>query len=550
MRYQYPKQKLYPVTGLLSKTPTNNQYWKVSSETFFTKILNDMIFNRKMTAGWLLGIALLFISLEGLAQIGKNGLITDKVELGKLRAAVTAQIDSLKGHQAYIRAMGVENQELEKQYVMWMKQYPKSAMVPYALGKAYLDRESPKAKSYLLKTVAIDPKFTEAWGGLWFDGERWGDFKVSRDYLARATESDLSNPNYAFYYANSFTGVDDVKWQQLSLDVARRFPNHERGAQALYWLAVRSKKLEDKLKYFELLSKSYAPGKFNWSSGGMVGYFNLLLSTDLEKALALAQELGKDETGERKQWPALITQAQTIAIAKSLIDQKKGEEALDVLNGLKLPKYTTFKSDLAIMKAKANELSGRTQLAYDSLIVTFVKAPKVSLKKVIVLYGSKLSKSMDQVDADIWKQLDANAQAATPFNGLKRYMTVGQASLSDFKGKAVLLTYWFPGCGPCRGEFPHFENVVRKFKGKDLEYIGINIVSEQNDYVVPFMKSSGYSFTPLEDVKDRVKGNLDNRGVAPMNFLLDREGKLMFSNFNTDGENEEDLEMMINMLVS
>lgn len=502
-----------------------------------------------MAAAWLIAGVLSIYSLEGHAQHGKSKIITDKAELQKLKSAAGMQIDSLKGHEAYIKAMGIENPELEKQYAVWMKQHPKSAMVPYALAKAYLDQESPKAKPYLLKTVAIDPKFTEAWGGLWIDGERWGDFETSRNYLKNATESDPSNPNYAFYYASSFNGVDENKWRQMSLDVAKRFPNHERGAQALYWLAARSKKPEDKLKYFELLRNSYAPAKFNWSSSGMNNYYNLLLPNDPERALALAQELGKDETGERKQWPALITQAQTIASAKALLDQKKGEEALALLKGLKLPRYTTFKTDLTIMKAKANELSGRTSAAYDSLIVTFAKVPEVSLKKVIVSYGSKLDKSAAQVDADIWKHLDANAKPATPFNGLKRYLTAGAASLSDFKGKAVLLTYWFPGCGPCRGEFPHFENVVKKFKGKDLEYVGINIVSDQNEYVVPFMKSSSYSFTPLEEVKDRVKGNLDNRGAAPMNFLIDKEGRLIFSNFRTDGDNEEDLEMMINMLI-
>lgn len=511
--------------------------------------LNDMIFNRKMARTWLFVTVLSFCAVKGRAQHGKSEAITDKTQLAKLKTAATAQIDSLKGHQAYIQAMGIENPELEKQYNTWMKQYPKSAMVPYALAKAYMDRESPKAKPYLLKTVAIDPKFTEAWGGLWLDGERWGDFEVSRGYLQKAAESDVNNPNYAFYYAWSFYGVDDIKWREMSLDVAKRFPNHRRGAQALYWLAAWSKKTEDKLKFFELLKSSYAPEKFDWSSGGMSNYYDLLLPTNPQKALALAQELEKNEKGEQKRWPEMITQAQTITSVHALLEQNKGDEALTLLNGLKLPRYTTFKTDLAILKAKANDIAGRTQLAYDSLIVVFASAPKVDLKKVIGYYGTKLSKNTSQVDADIWKQLDVNAKVATPFTGLKRYLTAGEASLSDFKGKAILLTYWFPGCGPCRGEFPHFENVVKKFKGKDLEYLGINIVSDQNDYVVPFMKSSGYSFTPLEDVKGRDKGNLDNRGGAPMNFLIDKEGRIIFSNFRTDGDNEDDLEMMINMII-
>jgi thiol-disulfide isomerase/thioredoxin len=481
------------------------------------------------------------------AQDGKNEGTTDKVQLAKLKAAVAAKPDSLNVHTAYIEALGKENPELEKQYAIWMKKYPKSAVVPYAIAKAYLDEESPKAKPYLLKAVEVDPTFTEAWGGLWMDGERWGDFTASRGYLAKAAQSDPSNPNYAFYYASSFRTVDAGKWLQMSLDVAKRFPNHERGAQALYWLGERSKEVADKLKYFKLLHDSYAPDKFNWSASGMSSYFNILLSEDPQEAIKLAGEMAKNEKGEKKEWPDLISQAQTIAKAKAALDQKKGTEALEVLKLLKLSKYSSFKTNLALLKAQAEDLSGNTVAAYDSLMVVFAKNPTVSIKKAIEDYGGKLNKSASGIESDILAKLKTNAPIATPFIDLKHYLTPGSSSLADYKGKVVLLTYWFPGCGPCRGEFPHFENVVSKFKGQDLAYLGINIVSKQNDYVIPFMKSSGYSFTPLEEIDGRVKGNLDNRGAAPMNFLIDKEGRLIFSYFRTDGNNEDDLELMIKL---
>lgn len=509
-----------------------------------------MILNRLNAAAMLLTGMLFFNSFEGFAQLGKNEVVTDVAQLAKLKAAVEASPDSLSTHTAYTKAIGTENPALEKQYAIWMKKYPKSAMVPYGIAKAYLNEESPKAKPYLLKAVEIDPKFTEAWGGLWIDGERWGDFTVSRGYLAKATASDPSNPNYAFYYASSFGGIDEAKWRQMSLDVAKRFPNHERGAQALYWLAARSKTVADKMKYFELLHDSYAPDKFNWSASGMSSYFNILLSENPQKAVALAQEMAKNEKEEKKQWPDMVSQAQTVAKARTLIDQKKGTEALAVLKQLKLSRYSSFKTDLALLKAQADDVAGNIGAAYDSLIVTFAKTPSTSLRTAIAGYGNKLKKNAGQTDADIWTVLNTNAQVATPFNGLKRYLTQGTASLADYKGKVVLLTYWFPGCGPCRGEFPHFENVVKKFKGKDLEYLGINIVSKQNDYVVPFMKGSGYSFTPLEEIDGRAKGNLDNRGAAPMNFLIDKQGRLIFSYFRTDGDNEDDLELMINLLLN
>lgn len=509
-----------------------------------------MILSKVNAAAMLLTGMLFFNSFEGFAQHGKNEVVTDVAQLAKLKAAVEASPDSLSAHTAYTKAMGTENPELEKQYTIWLNKYPKSAMVPYGIAKAYLNEESPKAKPYLLKAVAIDPKFTEAWGGLWTDGERWGDFTVSRGYLAKATASDPSNPNYAFYYASSFGKVDEAKWKEMSLDVAKRFPNHERGAQALYWLGERSKKVADKMKYFQLLHDSYAPDKFNWSASGMSSYYTILLSENPQKAVILAQEMAKTEKEEKKQWPGMAQQAQTIAKVKTLLDQKKGAEALGILKEVKLSRYSGFKTELEILKAQAADVAGNTVAAYDSLIVTFAKDPSTALRTAIAGYGNKLNKNAGQVDKDIWTRLNANAQSATPFNGLKRYLTPGTASLADYKGKVVLLTYWFPGCGPCRGEFPHFENVVKKFKGKDLEYLGINIVSKQNDYVVPFMKGSGYSFTPLEDMEGRAKGNLDNRNAAPMNFLIDKEGRLIFSNFRTDGDNEDDLELMINLLLN
>ncbi|WP_158674078.1 redoxin domain-containing protein [Pedobacter sp. KBW01] len=484
------------------------------------------------------------------AQHGKTEVASNQAQLAKLKAAVEANPGSLSVHEAYTKAVGIEDPKLEAQYDLWMNKFPKSAMVPYGIAKAYLNQESPKAKPYLLKAVAIDPKFTDAWGGLWIDGERWGDFNASRGYLAKATESDPSNPNYAFYYASSFQNIDEAKWKQMSLDVAKKFPNDERGAQALYWLGVRSKKLADKLEIFELLRNSFAPSKFGWSSGGMSSYYTVLLSEKPEKAVILAQEMAKTEKEEKKQWPDMVLQAQIVAKAKALLDQKKGAEAMDVLKQLKLSRYSDFKTDLALLKAKADDIAGNTIGAYDSLIVAFAKTPSTSLRTAIAGFAEKLGKKPDQADADIWTRLNAGAQIATPFNGLKRYLTTGEASLADYKGKVVLLTYWFPGCGPCRGEFPHFENVVRKFKGQNLEYLGINIVSKQNDYVVPFMKGSGYSFTPLEDQKDRLKGNLDNRGAAPVNFLIDKEGRLIFSNFRTDGDSEDDLELMIKILMN
>ena len=170
------------------------------------------------------------------------------------------------------------------------------------------------------------------------------------------------------------------------------------------------------------------------------------------------------------------------------------------------------------------------------------------MEKEILGYGKKLNKTETVVKSEVWYIRDTSAKTASSF-ALKRYMDEGTSTLEGYRGKVVLLTYWFPGCGPCRGEFPHFENVVRKFKGKDLVYLGINIVEDQDEYVVPFMKSSGYSFIPLHDDSTWKKGTLDNRNAAPVNFLIDGNGKIIFANFRTNERNEDALELMIQSML-
>ncbi len=37
---------------------------------------------------------------------------------------------------------------------------------------------------------------------------------------------------------------------------------------------------------------------------------------------------------------------------------------------------------------------------------------------------------------------------------------------------------------------------------------------------------------------------MDNRNAAPVNFLIDPDGRLVFSDFRVDGDNEGDLAML------
>ncbi|MDR0792480.1 MAG: TlpA family protein disulfide reductase [Chitinophagaceae bacterium] len=50
-----------------------------------------------------------------------------------------------------------------------------------------------------------------------------------------------------------------------------------------------------------------------------------------------------------------------------------------------------------------------------------------------------------------------------------------QISLTDFKGKYLLLNFWASWCAPCRSENPSLENLYLKYKSKNFEVVAVSL---------------------------------------------------------------------------
>ncbi len=49
-------------------------------------------------------------------------------------------------------------------------------------------------------------------------------------------------------------------------------------------------------------------------------------------------------------------------------------------------------------------------------------------------------------------------------------------NLSDFRGKPVVINFWFPSCPPCRAEMPDLENAWQNHKADGLVFIGVQLL--------------------------------------------------------------------------
>jgi thiol-disulfide isomerase/thioredoxin len=55
-------------------------------------------------------------------------------------------------------------------------------------------------------------------------------------------------------------------------------------------------------------------------------------------------------------------------------------------------------------------------------------------------------------------------------------------SLSEFRGKVVLLDFWGNWCGPCRALYPHARELVQKMEGRPFAMLGVNTDGSREEF--------------------------------------------------------------------
>jgi peroxiredoxin len=103
-----------------------------------------------------------------------------------------------------------------------------------------------------------------------------------------------------------------------------------------------------------------------------------------------------------------------------------------------------------------------------------------------------------------------------------------KVSLSDFKGKYVLIDFWASWCRPCRMENPNVVAAYNRFKDKGFTVLGVSLDSNRDPWVAAIQQDN-LTWTHISDLKGwgNEVGKLYGVTGIPQNFLIDREGKII-----------------------
>ena len=98
--------------------------------------------------------------------------------------------------------------------------------------------------------------------------------------------------------------------------------------------------------------------------------------------------------------------------------------------------------------------------------------------------------------------------------------------IDDLKGHPAVVNKWASWCGPCRAEFPIFQQVATD-RGKEIAFLGVNS-KDKRPAAERFLAERPLPFPSYEDPDDRIASEIDAAKVAPVTVFIDDRGEIAF----------------------
>ena len=130
------------------------------------------------------------------------------------------------------------------------------------------------------------------------------------------------------------------------------------------------------------------------------------------------------------------------------------------------------------------------------------------------------------------------AVQAPEIDGIKQWFNSNPLTISQLKGKVVLVDFWTYSCINCIRTLPYVESWYEKYKGQGLVVIGVHApefpFEGKPENVEPAIRKFGITYPVAMDNDFTTWKNYHNQ-YWPAHYLIDRNGNVVDSHFGEGG---------------